>query len=668
MRFLFLFLLQIILIFPTLKAQEEEDPCVQKMSKQVEREFKKGRELQKEGKKKEAFKIYYEILEEYPDNLEVNYYLALGYYLPIELNGLLIENTQDAKNAIRVIQKMYDVCPFYNIQVHLYAARLSYLLENFDDAIKFATVIVENSDLIKKNTYVEEAEMIIKKSNFYQKILSNPVKFDPKPVVGISTHHDEYLATISPDDEYFYFTRRKTIKMQEAYFQENYVDREYFSYSKRNKNGHFEVGEPMPYPFNQDGNNEGSPTVNLRNDFLIFVKVTNVKINNQNYPNYDLYYSELIGGEWTEPANLGDSVNRIDSWESQPSLSSNGQLLFFASDRPGGFGGSDIWYTERGDGGKWRKPKNVGPMINTSRNERSPFLHTDSKTLYFSSAGHDGMGGMDIFYSKLGEKGWQKPVNIGYPINTEMDEVDFFVNLKGDIAYFSSNHIDGKDWNIYQFELHEEARPRNMLLIKGEIKDVEGDKIKAIVQIRDTASNIIAETKVNEYSGKYAIAAEIKKDGQEELILNVKNEGYAYDTRLITVEEIEKRIVTDDIDIEKIEKGKSYNLNNIYFATNKWDLTAKSRAIIDLFVEFLEDNPTIKVEIQGHTDDIGTEEDNQILSEKRAESVYRYIIEKKVSPQRLRYKGYGELMPIVPNSTEYGRAKNRRTVFLILDN
>ena len=207
-----------------------------------------------------------------------------------------------------------------------------------------------------------------------------------------------------------------------------------------------------------------------------------------------------------------------------------------------------------------------------------------------------------------------------------------------------------------------------MLLIKGEIKDVEGDKIEAIVQIRDTASNIIAETKVNEYSGKYAIAAEIKKDGQEELILNVKNEGYAYDTRLITVEEIEKRIVTDDIDIEKIEKGKSYNLNNIYFATNKWDLTAKSRAIIDLFVEFLEDNPTIKVEIQGHTDDIGTEEDNQILSEKRAESVYRYIIEKKVSPQRLRYKGYGELMPIVPNSTEYGRAKNRRTVFLILDN
>ena len=144
MRFLFLFLLQIILIFPTLKAQEEEDPCVQKMSKQVEREFKKGRELQKEGRK-EAFKIYYEILEEYPDNLEVNYYLALGY-LPIELNGLLIENTQDAKMQF-VLSKMYDVCPFIIFRF-IFTPPL-YLLENFDDAIKFATVIVENPDLIK---------------------------------------------------------------------------------------------------------------------------------------------------------------------------------------------------------------------------------------------------------------------------------------------------------------------------------------------------------------------------------------------------------------------------------------------------------------------------------------------------------------------------------------
>lgn len=667
MRFFFLFLLQLTLISPILKAQEE-DPCIQKMSKKLEKEFKKGRTLQKEGKKNEAYKIYNEILEEYPDNLEVNYYLALGYYLPIELNNLVIENPADAKKAVSIIQKMYDVCPFYKIQVHLYAARLSYLLENFNDAIQFATLIVENPDLVKKSAYVEEAEMIIKKSNFYQNILAKPVKFDPKPVEGISTQHDEYLAAISPDDAYFYFTRRKPIKIQEAFFQENYIDQEFFSYSKRGENGVFDIGKPMPYPFNQDGNNEGSPTVNLRNDLMIFVKVTNVKINNQNYPNYDLYYSELIDGEWTEPQNLGDSVNRPDSWESQPSLSSNGKLLFFASDRPGGFGGSDIWYTEREKNGKWRKPKNVGPMINTSRNERSPFLHTDSKTLYFSSSGHDGMGGMDIFYSKLGEKGWQKPVNIGYPINTEMDEVDFFVNLKGDIAYFSSNHIDGKDWNIYQFELHEEARPQNMILIKGEIKDVEGDKIEATIQIRDTASNIIAETKVNEYSGKYAIAAEIDKEKKEELILNIKNEGYAYDTRLISVEEIEKGIVTDNVEIEKIEKGKSYNLNNIYFATNEWDLTTKSKAIIDLFVEFLEDNPTIKVEIQGHTDDIGSEEDNQELSEKRAGAVYHYIIERKIQPQRLRYKGYGELMPIASNNTEEGRAKNRRTVFLILDN
>jgi len=278
------------------------------------------------------------------------------------------------------------------------------------------------------------------------------------------------------------------------------------------------------------------------------------------------------------------------------------------------------------------------------------------------------MGGMDIFYSKMGEKGWQKPVNIGYPINSERDEVDFFVNLKGNWAYFSSNFIDGNDWNIYQFELHEEARPQDMLLIKGEVLDEEGNKVDAIVQIRDSASNIIAETKVSENSGKYAIATEINKAAPQDLIVNIKKEGYAYDTRLITKEQIQEQVVTDNANIKKVEVGKTYDLNDIYFATNSYTLTSKSKSIIDLFVEFLMENPTIKVEIQGHTDDIGNDEDNQLLSERRAQAVYQYVLEKKIEQKRLSYKGFGESMPIATNTTEEGRAKNRRTIFLILDN
>ena len=173
---------------------------------------------------------------------------------------------------------------------------------------------------------------------------------------------------------------------------------------------------------------------------LIFAMVHEVRTKDEQgkdfvYPNYDLFFSKWNGLEWSDPRSLGNKVNRENSWESQPTLSSDGNILFFASDRPGGYGGSDIWMSELDANGNWQEPVNLGPVINTTGNERSPFLHTDSRTLYFSSSVSDarpGLGGMDIYYSKLDENGkWSKPVNIGYPINSENDDVDFFVSLDG---------------------------------------------------------------------------------------------------------------------------------------------------------------------------------------------------------------------------------------------
>ncbi|MCQ2286043.1 MAG: OmpA family protein [Bacteroidales bacterium] len=637
------------------------------MDKSTEKQFKKARELQKSGKKSEAIAIYNDLLDEDPNWLEVNYYLGLSYYLPIEMADFYFEKKDNAQKAIDAFKRMYDVCPYYKAQANLYGARLAYLLEDFATAKMFATVIVENPDLAKNMDWIEEAELIIKKSAFYDKLLHNPVPFEPQPVEGISTNDDEYLATLSPDAEFFYFTRRSKVKSTD-YFNESYTDKEFFSYSKKQKNGHFSTGEPLPYPFNQEGN-EGSPAINLSNDFLVFSKVTYITLKNgQKYPNYDLYYSEFRNDEWTEPQSLGEKINLPNSWESQPSLSSNGRILFFASDRPGGYGGSDIWFSERNSDGSWRAPKNLGPTINTPGNERSPFLHTDSKTLYFSSSGHSGMGGLDIFYSKLDEKdNWEKPVNIGYPINSENDEVDFFVSLDGETAYFSSNNIDNKDWNIYQFALYEEARPHAMIIIKGEVNDEFGSATDAIVEIRDTASNIIATTTVNEINGKYAIATEIDEEKPQDLIVNIKKEGHAYDTKLVKIDGKSNNVVTSNAEMKKVEVGKTYDLHDIYFATNSYTLNAQAKSIIDLFIEFLKENPTIKTEIQGHTDDVGNDKDNQILSERRAEAVYKYAISKGISSERLRYKGYGETQPIAPNTTPEGRAKNRRTIFLIYE-
>ncbi len=373
-------------------AQDDgEDPCQQSMDKATEKIFKRARDLHKSGKKEEAYELYNEILEDYPSCLEVNYYYALGLYLPIEANHYQAKtkDKSDLDKALAAFGRMYDVCPYYKIHCNLYAARLAYFNERFPEAIRFAQVVVENPDEFtgSRDTLLQEAKILLRRAQFFNKVLNNPVPFDPKPVEGISTQDDEYLGTLSPDGEYFYFTRRMEVADESPFGPGEKVKREFFSCSHK-QNGKFPAGQPMDAPFNS-AKGEGSPTINITNDLIIFAKLIPTTINNTKYNNYDLYYSEFIDGEWTTPKSLGSNINRNDSWESQPSLSSDGKVLFFASDRPGSIGGSDIWFTQRNSDGSWKKPVNMGPTINTERDERSPFLHTDSKTLYFSSNGHD---------------------------------------------------------------------------------------------------------------------------------------------------------------------------------------------------------------------------------------------------------------------------------------
>ncbi len=650
---------------------QDDDPCVQTMDKASEKVFKKAREYHKSGKKEEAYELYEEILADHPEYLEVNYYYALGYYLPLKNNQFYSKkkDKSDVTKALAAFNRMFDVCPYYKPYCNLYAAQIAYFNELYPEAVKFAGVIVDNPDLFpddKDADKIKEAKIILRKARFYDNILNHPVPFDPHPVPNISTSADEYLGTLSPDGHFFYFTRRKYVADNSPFGQGGKVQKEFFSCSEK-KHGQFGEGAALPAPFN-NAEGEGSPTITITNDLLIFTQRHTVKLQGGNYPNFDLYYSEYDGFEWSAPKPLPGKINRNDSWESQPSLSSDGRVLFFASDRPGGFGGSDIWYATRKSDGTWSDPINMGSSINTERNERSPFLHTDSKTLYFSSNGHEGLGGQDIFYSKMDEKRrWTAPVNIGYPINTENDEVDFFVSLDGKTGYFSSNNYGDQDWNIYQFELYEEARPHTMVIVKGKVTVDEGNLENAVVEIRDTNANVVSTGIVSASTGSYAVAAEVHHDDPQPLIVNVKKEGYSFDTQIIKPEEITEEIVEKDAEVKAVETGKVCDLRDIYYETNDFSLTQESKMLLSLFIEFLNENPTVKVEIQGHTDNIGRDDDNLLLSENRAKSVYEYVIGQGISANRLRYKGYGESNPIADNNTAEGRAKNRRTVFLIYE-
>jgi outer membrane protein OmpA-like peptidoglycan-associated protein len=389
-----------------------------------------------------------------------------------------------------------------------------------------------------------------------------------------------------------------------------------------------------------------------------------------------LYYSEYVDGYWGPITNLGKNINRDDTWESQASISPDGQVLFFVSDRPGGIGVGeydtvrtyDIYYSTRDANGNWRVAQNIGKPINTEESEKTPYIHSDKKTLYFSSTGHPGLGGYDIFISRLGENGkWSKPVNIGHPINSENDDVGLFVNTLGNKAYFSTNRYSG-NYDIYEFDLYKEAQPNKVVLVKGNLDFDKENAADIKIQLQNVDSKKIQDINVDENTGKYAF---IISETESDYLLSAKQEGAVYDLKYIAakhlIDEGSVELKNVDMKLEAIEVGHSYQINDIYFATNSSELTEQSKNIIEILIDFMNDNPSISIEIQGHTDNIGQRKDNMILSNERAKEVYNYIIERHIEPSRLTYKGYADTQPIATNDTEEGRALNRRTVFVILE-
>lgn len=648
--------------------EKEENPteasnCEPPTNKKTLKLYTKARSLYKEGKRNEAIGIYRTLYDENPNYNDVIYQLGMFHYLPLQRAKFQTVTPQKVDSVTFYFQQIIDQCPEYNPYLYLYLSRINFFIENYKKAIHFANTFMKYKEFITDDNTLNEAKEIKESARFFDEILIDSVEFQPIAVPGISTQNDEYLATLSPDEDAFFFTRRKAVKSNEI--GETVSEREYFCMSERQSDGKFNAGEPLPYPFNQNSS-EGSPTITLNNKYLVFTKSQGYMKNG--LINMDLFYSEKSDGEWSEPVNLGTNINLKDSWESQPSISADGKTLFFVSSRDGGYGGLDIWMSTQDSNGNWKKAVNAGGVINTKSDEKSPFIHTDSRTLYFSSNGHRGLGGYDIYRTQF-DSNYQflPPKNLGYPVNSEGDDIDFFVATNGVQAFFSSNIYNKGIWNIYQFELDEKMRPEKVLLIKGKIKPNDNLAPNTTVELRNENMEIVAKVDVDEDNGKYAIIKTLdKSQPDEDFILNIKQEGAAYETKYISAQEAQSGTIKKDADIQQIEIGKTFNLSDVYFETNSYELNQESERIIKLFIEFLTENPNIKVEIQGHTDNIGNISDNLTLSEERAKAVYKYIIDQGISNNRIQCKGYGQTQPIADNNTEEGRAKNRRTVFLVL--
>ncbi|GAB4249228.1 MAG: hypothetical protein Tsb0034_28550 [Ekhidna sp.] len=380
----------------------------------------------------------------------------------------------------------------------------------------------------------------------------------------------------------------------------------------------------------------------------------------------DLYISKKVGENWSRPKNMGNLINSR-YWESQPSLSADGRTLFFASNRPGGYGGRDIWMANQKNG-VWEKPKNLGAEVNTSWDETTPFIHFNGINLYFSSNGYPGMGGYDLYETKKLDSTWAAPKNLGYPINTFRDEVAFLVDAKGEQAFFAKEEMKNReilDSRIVTFMLPNSLRPLSSSYLIGKVVDkIDYRPLKAAVEVFDLKKgNLLYSNSSDSVSGEFYMVLPSEK----ELSGYVKKQGYLFESfTFSTTYSSNLSLDTLLVTLRRVEEGQSLVLNNIYFETNSYELDKKSHAEVVSVFELLQENPTIKVEIEGHTDNVGSKAYNQELSSKRALAVRDALLKLGISPSKVQFKGYGYERPVKPNDTEENRKSNRRIEFRVL--
>jgi outer membrane protein OmpA-like peptidoglycan-associated protein/tetratricopeptide (TPR) repeat protein len=576
-----------------------------------------------------------------------------AYYLYANIK---VEQKDNAK-AREYFEKVISICGNYSPEVYWLVANIAFNDKDFQGAQKYFKNYLTFLSIDEENRLL--AQQRLARSKFLIELYGNPVPFSPKVVSGISTKDDEYLSIFSPDNELALFVRRG-LRLNKGMQRDETIEE--FVFSKVDSFGKFDQGELMPNPFNLQ-KNQGSASISLKNDQM-YLSVCELY---DGYNNCDLFYSEIDKGLWTDLKRLKYPINTPDSWESQPSISSDGNTLIFTSARRGGVGKTDLYSIEKNEDGNWGQLKSLS--VNTVGSEKSPFLHPDGQTLYFSSDALSGLGGFDIFFCKKDSLGnWSFPKNIGFPINSEKDDIGFFVSTDGKTAYFSSNKIsDQGGWDLYSFPLYRGARPNRVLLLKGEVVDENGEPVEnAYVEIKSLESNNVEKIEINQNDGKYV--GLVTLSDEEDVLVTVKGKDYAFNSQYISSDDRAFESTSNlDFEVSKIEKGKAFKINNIYFSRDSFSLSQPAKYVLNAFSEFLKENTSVKIAIYGHTDSDGDEILNLNLSSKRAKQVQNYIISMGVSSERLSYKGYGEKKPLESNSTERGKSINRRTEFYVVE-
>jgi tetratricopeptide (TPR) repeat protein len=527
---------------------------------------------------------------------------------------------------------------------------------DYPGALVHYNVYLAQSGMSEKNRI--SAVKNARNCEYAVKAMKEPVQFNPVNLgSSINTTNDEYWPSITADGQTIMFTRQPNAANNPEFAgiakEDFYIS--YLSDSKWQKA--FNAGPPLNTP-----ENEGAQTLSSNGNYMYFTGCDRPG----GLGSCDLYFSYLSNGKWSDPVNLGPPVN-TSHWESTPSISADGRILFFASSRSGGFGGKDLWYTTMNNNNEWSFPVNMGKTINSPGDEMSPFIHFDGKTLYFASDGRIGMGGFDIYYTrKINDSTWSEPQNLGYPINTYNDEMGLIIESGGEKAYFSAirDKADGKD--IFYFNLYESARPNPVSYLKGKVYDKEtGKLLRAEYELINLSTNKVSMKSSTDEYGNFLICL----PSGFNYGINVSKPGYLFysETFLFEGEHPVQEPLIKRIILNPIKVGEKMQLSNVFYEVDSWQLKKESMTELDNLAVLLSENKELRMEIGGYTDSTGTDQYNLGLSEKRALSVVNYLISKGILSDRLKYKGYGNTSPKGDNITVEGRKLNRRTEAKVLE-
>ncbi|MHA4741379.1 OmpA family protein [Dyadobacter sp. MSC1_007] len=605
--------------------------------------YDKAQQAWQERKLAEAITLFEKVLEQEPDSYDTHLRLAQIYEL--QRNNDLIK-----KHYMKAI-RLKPAAP-QSAAAFQWIGRSHFNVQRYDSA----QVYFEKAFKLfpAKSSLARLAEKSIASARFAQEAVKNPVDIR-KVSMGDTVNFlgTQYFPVMTADDETLIFTGLTENRDENIYV------------THRVKGGRatdrWDVPEEISNAINTT-NNEGTCSVSADGRTLVFTACNRPDA----YGSCDLYISHKEGKEWSQPVNLGQLVNSRE-WESQPSLSADGHTLYFASDRKGGQGKRDIWVSHLDEKKQWTTPKNLGPVINTPDEENAPFIHANGRTLFYSSNGPAGMGGFDIFIAQKIDTNWTQPVNIGYPINTGSDQVGLFIASNGEKGYYTDDNSDKGQGRslLYTFDVPESLQKMitPTRYAKGKVFD---KKTETVLASEIDLYDLKTQQKVGSFSSDSqngSFLAVLNSGG--EYAFYVSRPGYLFKSLTFSVND-SASFVDLDIPLEAIEKDKAEVLNNIFFQTGAFTLDEKSKVELNKMIEFLTKNKAIKIEISGHTDDVGSDSENMELSRKRAQSVQEYLHQSGIAADRISAKGYGETQPVAPNDSEQNRQKNRRIEWRIL--